>query len=102
MQDQLIGNNDRHTGNWTVDRDDRLYAIDHGLAFGGDVYGDTFGPFGFELLYGGHEVPRSRFARIREDLNGLRGKFEQMGRGGWHDKMMERLDVMENRIGGMG
>jgi len=100
--DQLIGNNDRHTGNWTVDRNDRLYAIDHGLAFGGDVYGDVFGPFAFELLYGGHEIPRSKLLDLRQKLNELRPKFEKLGRADWHDKMMQRLDAVENRIGGMG
>ena len=99
LYDQIIGNNDRHTGNWTVDDDDRIYAIDHGLAFGGDVYGNTFGPFGFELLYGGHEIPRSRLEALRGRLNGLRGEFERLGRGEWHDKMMERLDEVESRIG---
>jgi phosphoinositide 3-/4-kinase-like protein len=100
--DQLIGNNDRHTGNWTVDRDDRLYAIDHGLAFGGDVYGDTFGPFGFELLYGGHEIPYSRFEQIRRSLEGVRGEFDRLGRGRWYDSMITRLNAMQNRIGGLG
>ena len=99
LYDQLIGNNDRHTGNWTVDDDDRIYAIDHGLAFGGDVYGNTFGPFGFELLYGGHTIPRSKLQALRERLNGLRGEFDRLGRGEWHDKMMERLDEVESRIG---
>jgi hypothetical protein len=100
--DQLIGNNDRHTGNWTVDRDDRLYAIDHGLAFGGDVYGDVFGPFAFELLYGGHEIPRSKLADVRRKLEALRPQFKKLHREQWHDKMMQRLDAVENRIGGMG
>lgn len=99
--DQLIGNNDRHTGNWTVDRDDRLYAIDHGLAFGGDVYTETFGPFAFELLYGGHEIPWSEFEDIRSKLRTARPEFERLGRGHWYDKMIERLDAMQNRIGGL-
>jgi hypothetical protein len=100
--DQLIGNNDRHNGNWTTDRDDRLYAIDHGLAFGTDDGVEVYGPFAFELLYGGHEIKWSEFENIRSKLRQARPEFERLGRGGWYDKMIERLDAMQNRIGGLG
>ena len=99
--DQVIGNNDRHPGNWTTDRDGNLYAIDHGLSFDTDDGVTTFGPFGFELLYGGHEIPWSELEKLKGKLKGLRPEFERLGRGKWHDKMMERLDDVQNRIGGL-
>lgn len=100
--DQLIGNNDRHTGNWTVDADDRLYAIDHGLAFGTDDGVEVYGPFAFELLYGGHEIKWSEFEDIRTKLSKARPEFQRLGRAEWYDKMIGRLDAMQNRIGGLG
>ena len=31
--DYVIGNTDRHGGNWNVDKDEKMHLIDHGLAF---------------------------------------------------------------------
>lgn len=100
--DQLIANADRHNGNWMVDDDDRIYAIDHGLAFDTDEGLQTFGPFANDLLYGGHEVPWSEFESIRAKLRQVRPDFERLGHVDWYDRMVGRLDDMQNRIGGLG
>ena len=100
LLDELIGNPDRHNGNWTVDDDNNIYAIDHGLAFTEPDTEVTHGPFAFELLYGGHEISRARLDEVRSRLEGLRPEFKRLRRREWYEQMIERLDKLQSRIGG--
>lgn len=100
LLDHLIGNADRHDGNWTVDDDNNIYAIDHGLAFTEQDTGMTFGPFAFQLFYGGHKVPRARLDEVRSQIEGLRPEFKRLRRREWYEQMIGRLDDLQSRIGG--
>lgn len=100
LLDHLIGNPDRHDGNWTIDDDDNIYAIDHGLAFTEQDTGMTYGPFAFELFYGGHKIPRARLDEVRSQLKELQPEFKRLRRREWYEQMFERLDELQSRIGG--
>jgi hypothetical protein len=101
LLDYLTNNADRHTGNWTVDDDGTVYAIDHGLAFQDDIGILAYGPFA--LAHGfsfgtPKNVTAADLDRIRGDLEGLRSDFQALGRGQWFDGMMGRLDDVAARL----
>ncbi len=114
MLDALIGNPDRHDGNYLVDRDNTLSAIDHGLAF--RVFEDT--PYDFYDILSSpfarahfvdqsgdltdNDLSRSDIAKVRERLKEQRKEFERLGRGQWFDKLLLRLDEIGRKAVGAG
>lgn len=100
LLDLLINNPDRHGGNYLVDDDEKgLTAIDHGFAW--DDLEDYY-PSPFVGAVGGRSNPFSPedMAALRPRLEGLRGDFEAMGHGDWHDQMMEMFAHAEGRAVG--
>lgn len=85
--DLVIGNTDRHAGNFMVDKDNKLHAIDNGLAFP-DKRG-FFGkggaelrskPVGFLVGEGGNESEKETQAvveSVRPKLDDLLGKIDE-------------------------
>ena len=65
--DAVIGNTDRHGGNWKTDSAGRIWPIDHGLAFP-DLKGYTGGNMQWLSVHGGSPLS----AQSRRSLEGLR------------------------------
>lgn len=101
LLDYITNNADRHPGNWTVDDDGNVYAIDHGLAFQSNIGILAYGPFalahGFSIGKP-KNVDRAELDRIRGELGGLRSNFDALGRADWFDGMMTRLDNVVARL----
>lgn len=88
--DDLIGNDDRHSGNWIVTPAGDVYGIDHGLAWGpthpSEPDRNPFTP--------------ADMARIRKRMAALRPEFDRLGRGDWLDYTLERIDALEPTASG--
>lgn len=120
LLDTLIANTDRHGGNYLVDEDENLYAIDHGMAFSrthrigesGQVEREstdrvpTTGDFALQNFvspsgnYYDNPLTMSDVDHVRSQINGLRGEFESRGRADWWQSMSERLDRLALRANG--
>lgn len=110
--DTLIDNPDRHGYNWMVDDDNRIFPIDHGLAFM-NVRGTpalysaaSRSPFATEYFVSPtgnlkeNMLSRRDIAYVRQQLEPLEAEFERVGRPGWYRVMQMRLDAIENRAKG--
>jgi hypothetical protein len=120
LLDTLIENTDRHGGNYLVDQDDNLYAIDHGLAFS-KTYGrepdgrvvrrpvgpiNATGDFALENfvspsgnLYD-NPLTRADGERLKQVMADLRQEFVDRGRLGWWESMNERALHVAARASG--
>lgn len=47
--DYIVGNTDRHEGNFLVDKNRKVWAIDHGYAFNSNFYGFNFSDLHFPI-----------------------------------------------------
>jgi tRNA A-37 threonylcarbamoyl transferase component Bud32 len=120
LLDTLIENTDRHGGNYLVDEDENLYAIDHGLAFSktyeklpdGTVQRkpvDRFNATG-EFALGNFVSPSGNLydnpltpadgQKLKRVMADLRDQFEQHGRLGWWEAMNERAQHIAARASG--
>lgn len=102
--DRLIGNPDRHDGNWMLTDDGRLYGIDHGLSFdassGGMRDANRIAEIQDIVIRGGmgqesgnwfdytDRVPSSEVLGWGDRLMATRPMFAARGRERWHDQMM--------------
>jgi hypothetical protein len=76
--DYVIGNADRHKGNWLVGEDGKLRLIDHGLAFPDNVDKDTSSNQQFEEYFAGFfEAAKSDPPRYQFFLKAVRDTAEQ-------------------------
>lgn len=113
LADLLMLNIDRNSGNWLLQEGNRLAGIDHGYAFAHRVslanavknFPFPFARFamdqvdGRDVLAAQIRLPAGiNLARIRLELEALRGAFEELGRGTWHRGMMDRLTEIERRV----
>jgi hypothetical protein len=109
--DMIIGNPDRHPGNWIRRADGGLVAIDQGEAFGYDLF-----------IGNASEFSRDRFMRINSDgddewctkidyapqdidlirkrLEALKPSFIEAGRLAWYNRMIYRLAAIRKRANG--
>lgn len=85
LLDHLINNNDRHAGNWIVDDEGNIAAIDHGLSFGFDL-GSGSSPFARRHFRSGRNpLTQEDVATLRARLQELRPEFVKLGKGAWFD-----------------
>jgi hypothetical protein len=118
--DVLIENTDRHGGNYLVDNQDNMYAIDHGMAFNQTNMVDESGrtvrrptwttsrilsPFALGTLIGGGQfitnpLTRSDVAHLRRKVDELKPQFEARGRADWWESMSERMDQLAAKATG--
>lgn len=111
LLDQLIANTDRHNGNWMIRKDARLVPIDHGYAFGNrpgqtlrdggkaawvrSAFAEHYSsPVHGKLEWQDNDLTKSDIAELRKRMQALKPDFEHLGRGNWHQFMMERLDAI--------
>lgn len=109
LLDVLLNNVDRHAGNWMIDLDNNIAAIDHGLAFKNpdtDRSQTVYNPFTGQFVSGEGEyndsnpLTRRDIEQIRSDLERIRPRFEELGRADWLDQVEQRLDKLSNRVSG--
>ena len=120
LLDTLIENTDRHGGNYLVDVDENLQAIDHGLAFS-KTYGrepdgrivrrpvdriNATGDFALENfvspsgnLYD-NPLTAADGERLKRIVADLRQEFVDRGRLGWWESMNERATHVAARASG--
>lgn len=123
LLDVLTENRDRNGGNWFVsnDNEDELIPIDHGLSWESANFDDPSLPKSTGNRFTDHyiddqsqwladappvwtenDLSRAYVDGLRVRLAGLRPQFERLGRGRWHDRMMQRLDIIgQNATGGV-
>ncbi len=101
LHDVLVGNADRSPGNFMIDKG-RLTAIDHGYGFQASPMAGLQSPFAAHYSGGSAfrfadriDISPGDMATVRGRLTDLRGDFEALGRGRWHDEMMDRVDRLE-------
>ncbi|MFI7608904.1 hypothetical protein ACIBTV_27840 [Micromonospora sp. NPDC049366] len=110
LADLLMGNTDRHEGNWMIDRDGRLVGIDHGLAFWNAANGprrpsaNESSPFtdrfmksnalGFPSEWTDHDFTPADLAEVRRRLYGIRPQFDDKYRSDWINFALIRLDAL--------
>jgi hypothetical protein len=111
--DLLANNFDRHHGNYMIDEEDRVWGIDHGLAWApaglagqnrGEPPSGTLTVFAEHFvqrggIFGGNEWKRNDFtqaewAEMRRKVEALRPDFDRLGRGHWHEFALARLDAL--------
>lgn len=122
LLDTLTENRDRNDGNWFISNDDdQIIPIDHGLSWQASPGADagtpeaTGNPFVQHYIdtsaadwlpdgqaqWAENDLSPAYVASLRHRLQGLRPEFERLGRGRWHDRMMQRLDIVgQNASGG--
>jgi SPP1 gp7 family putative phage head morphogenesis protein len=117
--DLVVGNTDRNEGNWLLDAGDRLWGIDHGMAF--QAYRSPAelaelvtgrNPFAGRLLemdYDTHKVTGGTRAysladieHIRAALRRLEAEFTGLGRRSWFKQTMTRLNWLAKHAQGEG
>jgi hypothetical protein len=110
LLDVLLNNTDRHAGNWMIDPDNNIAAIDHGLAFKNDdverssarnspfvgLFVDTWTGEYLDT----NPLTRLDVEQIRGDLEKIRPRFEQLGRGDWFGQVELRLERLAARATG--
>jgi hypothetical protein len=109
--DDLIGNGDRHFGNWMVKHDrkagDVPVPIDHGgLEWNRDKWMSGSGPFG-EYVWAYPEdtleqIPRKQWDQWRGNLNALEPEFDARGMDTQYGNMMANFDAMSDMAGQAG
>lgn len=82
LLDYLIGNSDRHLGNWMITQDGHIVGIDHGFAFGSP----GLGPDRRRLA---KQFTVDDLDEIRDDLDDLEPIFTSLDRQIAYDDMME-------------
>lgn len=106
--DMVIENQDRHEGNWMIDRDGKLVAIDHGHAFEPSYFGAIAHTNGFNQHFvdrtgkWNKKNPMSKqdIAVAKTRLEALKPEFDRLGRADWHSRMMDRLAMIGNTAKG--
>ncbi len=112
--DVLVDNPDRHGYNWMIDDQDRIYPIDHGLAFINlkgtpqNLSAAARSPFAREyfvdrstgLYRRENQLSRRDVRYVRQRLAALEPEFGRLGREGWYRVMQMRLDGLEKRAKG--
>jgi hypothetical protein len=112
LLDTLLNNVDRHGGNWMVDEQGQIAAIDHGLAFKESATGRssaTRSRFSTDHFIddAGEYRDRNPLSRLdieiaRQQLEATRSRFEELGRGAWYGQVLDRLDKLSARAAGYG
>ncbi len=110
LLDVLINNPDRHAGNWMIDDQDQIYAIDHGLAFlqpGFEVSAAKSSEFAtshFITRRGEYrkqnDLSRLDIEQLRSRLQEVEPRFQELGRSDWFDSMSRRLDKLASHAVG--
>lgn len=112
LLDLITNNVDRHAGNWVIDDDGAPIGIDHsGIEMGRHVGGDLDPGVAASPFVQQHWADRTDLADndlsadevedLRNRLQELRGRFTDLGREDWHDRMMERFEqVAAHATGG--
>lgn len=101
LLDMLIGNNDRHDGNWMITPDGRPVPIDHGLGWSEDERQEGAaalfhsGPFAQRWREGKYHMTAGEKAEITAKLEALRPQFILLGRESWLDASLARLDHLD-------
>lgn len=107
--DAVVGNPDRHSGNWVVSPDGHLVAIDHGLAFSDPKPGheahNRHNTFGKHFATAGqwnasNPMSPADIAEARRRIASLRPEYERKGATAWFDAMMARLGALGARASG--
>lgn len=111
--DYLIGNSDRHAGNWMLDNGGKLRLIDHGLAFpqGSDVY-EIMSHLFYRCIDDKHQIPDAVASwdeqRIKDELaahniepSAIEGVLSRLGHlknlaatGGLFEKLLNPHDIV--------
>jgi phosphoinositide 3-/4-kinase-like protein len=110
LLDVLLNNTDRHSGNWMIDDAGQIAAIDHGLAFKesrtnrSSATRSRFSTDHF-IDSSGEYRERNPLTRLdveiaRQQLEAIRPRFEQLGRGAWYGQVLDRLDMLSARAAG--
>ena len=97
LLDSLIGNYDRHEGNYMFTKDNQLIPIDHGLASfkAGEMPLDGWaGRFQASLRDGSAPLTTAQLLRMRNELAALMPFFQAMGRMEWYDAVMANMDTL--------
>lgn len=99
LADYLRGEVDRNLGGWIVDPAGRIVGVDNGFStlgtnsvFANYLFKD---PEALDREIGDLPFTPADMARVRERLQALRPRFEQLGRGDWFTAMMDRLTAVE-------
>jgi hypothetical protein len=107
LLDLLIGNNDRHAGNWLLRDDGGLVAIDHALSFNNKHASSGLGSFSdpFTNAAGNdwaatHDMSPHDMALIHQRLDAMRPAFDRLDRLDWWHTMMDNLAIFEPRAAG--
>lgn len=99
--DYILGNSDRHMGNWLVNRDGSISGIDHGLTLnnsvGMDVQDTSAAFFQAGRIDRVADLAKGwNYAETRDAMASLRPMFEEMGRLGDWEEVMRRVDMLDN------
>lgn len=129
LLDVLTENTDRNSGNWFATPDGRIIPIDHGMSWAparterdgpetahwpsgfAEAYTAKVGagvqpgqwvydPSLFEAKWVDNDLSKEYVASLRPKLKALRPEFERLGHTDWHDRMMARLDIVEQHAKG--
>jgi SPP1 gp7 family putative phage head morphogenesis protein len=108
LADSLMAHNDRNPGNWVRATDGRLWGIDHGFAFEPGISTPLLRGNEFATHFLGdtrgwaktNDMSPADMAVIRTRLEALRPDFEHIGRLGWWQAMMKRMDRLSSAASG--
>jgi hypothetical protein len=121
LLDMMIGNVDRHIGNWMLTGDEGFALIDHGSAFGPYLPGDIMpprlvmpserlfestldGPFArnfvgrndlSDTVWAENALTPADIEEIRARLDALEPAFDHIGRSEWLERARHVLDTIE-------
>lgn len=112
LMDALTNQQDRHGGNWMVDPQGNLVAIDNGLAFAEPRSANPFESASYNRFVRTHFVDnmgrpgpnpltRADIDTARERLESLRPEFVAMKRERWLDTALERLEALGRHASGI-
>jgi hypothetical protein len=106
--DAVIGNQDRHEGNWLIDvKRDQRWWLDHGMVFWPDtlenVAGAGSGPFGTFVLFDidteklrtSTVIARGEARRLADAINEMEPEFVRLGHRDWLFQALGRLAELE-------
>ncbi|MGW1741086.1 FHA domain-containing protein [Nocardia sp. NPDC001965] len=101
LLDALIDVPDRGAENWMIDPAGEVWGIDHSQAFEPDgrigAFAKQFldyGPAEGTVQWKEHNFTRGEVIEIRQRVEELGPAFSALGRSGWHDAVLQRLDGM--------
>lgn len=118
LLDVITENRDRNDGNWFAanepdpDGEDELTPIDHGLAWQAPSSSDpgevepTSNPFAGHYVNGElgqwktNDLHPAYVVALADALSALKPRFERLGRGRWHGRMMQRLRIVQQNAKG--